>query len=193
MRVGNLMGRASDGEFQINFNSNAFVSSLKSYKILGVFPLDEMTNSIEISPIDKTAEAVAKLASTPQDMIIFHPYNNYKIDMAAIVKSFNDYGYKIDVVSNNIFSARILEMMGNIDKAVYLQGLMHFGKLNEGLSIVEPVNNYTTNILYRLGFYWNQPNTNYIYTLIEMLDGLGFFDDYKLMKGGEKKTDIYLL
>lgn len=187
MRVGNLMGRASDGEFQINFNSNAFVNSLKSYKILGVFPLDEMTNSIEISPIDKTAEAVAKLASTPQDMIIFHPYNNYQIDMAAIVKSFNDYGYKIDVVSNNIFSAHILEMMGNADKAEYLQGLIHFGKLNEGLSIVEPVNNYTTSILYRLGFYWNQPNANYIYTLIGMLDGLGFFDDYKLMKGKEKR------
>lgn len=182
MRVGNLMGRVSDGEFQINFNSNAFVSSLKSYKFLGVFPLDEMTNFIEISPIDKTAEAVAKLASTPQDMIIFHPYNNYQIDMAAIVKSFNDYGYKINVVSNNIFSDRILEMMGNVDKASYLQGIIHFGKLNERLSIVEPVNNYTTRILYRLGFYWNQPSTNYIYNLIEMLDGLGFFDDYKLMK-----------
>ncbi|RMZ59361.1 amino acid adenylation domain-containing protein [Chryseobacterium nematophagum] len=187
MRVGNLMGRASDGEFQINFNSNAFVSSLKSYKILGVFPLDEMTNSIEISPIDKTAEAVIKLAGTPQDMVIFHPYNNYQIDMAVIVKSFNDYGYKIDVTSNNIFSARISEMMGNPDEAVYLQGLIHFGKLNEGLSIVEPVNNYTTNVLYRLGFYWNQPNANYIYTLIEMLDGLGFFDDYKLMKGKENR------
>ncbi|CAA7393604.1 Tyrocidine synthase 1 [Chryseobacterium fistulae] len=101
MRVGNLMGRASDGEFQINFNSNAFVSSLKSYKILGVFPLDEMTNSIEISPIDKTAEALIKLAGTPQDMVIFHPYNNYQIDMAVIVKSFNDYGYKIDVTVNS--------------------------------------------------------------------------------------------
>lgn len=35
MRVGNLMARSSDGEFQINSGNNAFINLLKSYKVLG--------------------------------------------------------------------------------------------------------------------------------------------------------------
>lgn len=182
MRVGNLMGREIDGEFQINFNSNAFVSSLKSYKVLGAFPVDDMTNPVEISPIDRVAEAVAKLATTPQEMIVFHPYNNYKINMAAIIKSFNDYGYKIEVTSNSHFLTRVSALMHDPDQAIYLQGLIHSGKLGEGLSRVESLNDYTTRVLYRLGFYWGIPHADYITKLIRMLDGLGFFEDYNFMK-----------
>ncbi|WP_183147904.1 non-ribosomal peptide synthetase [Chryseobacterium nematophagum] len=192
MRVGNLMGRESDGEFQINFSNNAFVNYLKSYKVLGVFPLNQMTNAVEVSPIDRVAEAVAVLATTPEKMIVFHPYNNYKINMAVIVKAFNDYGYKIDLTSEVDFSARISELLRHPDKAIYLQGLIHSGTLDENLSIVESDNNNTTRILYHLGFYWNPLNTDYIYKLIEMLDGLAFFEEYNFTKETENKSLFFM-
>ena len=37
MRVGNLMARHSDGEFQINFRSSGFMRQLRGYKVLGLF------------------------------------------------------------------------------------------------------------------------------------------------------------
>lgn len=40
MRVGNLMGRNKDGEFQMNFKTNNFVNTLRAYSVLGCFPLE---------------------------------------------------------------------------------------------------------------------------------------------------------
>ena len=42
MRVGNLMSRDSDGEFQINFITNGFLRSLRGYKAVGKFPIGGM-------------------------------------------------------------------------------------------------------------------------------------------------------
>ena len=38
IRVGNLMSRNSDGEFQINFITNGFLRSPRGYEAVGKFP-----------------------------------------------------------------------------------------------------------------------------------------------------------
>ena len=177
MRMGNLMGRESDGEFQLNMKNNAFAAALKSFKMLGMIPLEQMNDAIEISPIDRSAEAVALLAQTPAPMVVFHTYNNYQVNMAVVVKAFNDYGYPIEVVSQQKFAARMTAFMHDPDKAMYLQGLLHNGKAKEGLIGVEADNDYTAKILYRLGFYWTPTHGGYMREFIEMLDGLGFFEE----------------
>ena len=58
IRVGNLMSRHSDGEFQINFITNGFMRSLKAYRKLGMFPVTSMEHPAEFSPIDSTAQAI---------------------------------------------------------------------------------------------------------------------------------------
>ena len=177
MRMGNLMGRESDGEFQLNMKNNAFAMALKSFKVLGMIPLAQMNTAIEISPIDRSAEAVALLAQTPAAMTVFHTYNNYQVNMALIVKAFNDYGYPISVVSQPEFAAHTEELMHDPEKAMYLQGLLHNGKIKEGMTSVQAVNAYTAKILYRLGFYWTPTHGSYMREFIEMLDGLGFFEE----------------
>ena len=42
VRVGNLMSRNSDGEFQINFITNGFLRSLRGYAAVGKFPMGGM-------------------------------------------------------------------------------------------------------------------------------------------------------
>ena len=42
IRVGNLMSRDSDGEFQINFITNGFLRSVRGYKAVGKFPVSSM-------------------------------------------------------------------------------------------------------------------------------------------------------
>ena len=79
IRVGNLMSRNSDGEFQINFITNGFLRSLRGYEAVGKFPVKGSRGSYRISPIDSTALAVLKLVprqtgdlpySTPATAII---------------------------------------------------------------------------------------------------------------------------
>lgn len=62
IRVGNLMRRHSDGEFQINFIANGFMRTLRGYAVIGKFPVSAMDDSVEFSPIDCTAEAIVHLS-----------------------------------------------------------------------------------------------------------------------------------
>ena len=46
-----------------------------------------------MSPIDEVAEAVVKLATTPEDMVIFHPFNSYKIEIKTIFDAIREIGH----------------------------------------------------------------------------------------------------
>ena len=72
MRVGNLMARDIDGEFQINFRSNNFLSRLKAYHCVGAIPFEAMGSKAEFAPIGYTALAVLLLAKTPVKCRVFH-------------------------------------------------------------------------------------------------------------------------
>ncbi|MBR6888322.1 MAG: NAD-dependent epimerase/dehydratase family protein [Selenomonadaceae bacterium] len=61
IRVGNLMSRISDGEFQINFSNNAFMRDLRSYAIIGKFPI---------------------LAGTNPEFTVFHAVNSHRVLIA---------------------------------------------------------------------------------------------------------------
>ncbi|MFR3009043.1 MAG: SDR family oxidoreductase, partial [Pseudoruminococcus massiliensis] len=85
IRVGNLMSRNSDGEFQINFITNGFLRSLKGYKAVGKFPMGSMHESAEFSPIDSTALSVLKLAQTDRRFTVFHACNSHRIFMSDLI------------------------------------------------------------------------------------------------------------
>ncbi|MFQ8805305.1 MAG: SDR family oxidoreductase [Alistipes indistinctus] len=53
MRVGNISPRESDGEFQANFQSNAFMGRLRAYLALGCVPYSHLDSPCEFSPVDQ--------------------------------------------------------------------------------------------------------------------------------------------
>lgn len=63
----NLMARNADGEFQANFNSNAFMGRLKAFKLIGAFPYSGMDQRLlEICAHRRcTAAAILKLIGNP--------------------------------------------------------------------------------------------------------------------------------
>ncbi len=180
MRVGNLMGRHSDGEFQINFGSNAFVNLLKSYKVLRMFPLSQLIAPLEISPIDCTARAVVSLAMAPHEIAVLHVYNNYRLNMANVIFAMQQYGFEISLVSDKVFDERFGEFMQDPDKSEYLSGLLQY---QPGGNLVEvpDENNYTTTLLYKNRIRWPLASDDYSIRLIRILDGLGFFDEKQLI------------
>ena len=177
MRLGNLMGREADGEFQMNVGANAFVNSLKSYKALGAYPLENLASRIEMSPIDRVAEAICLLATTPDAMCVFHPYNCYPLDMGAVMGAMNRHGFNVDWVSRAEFAATVDAMRNDPSRASELQGILHYtGHLLKGLRITPAPNDWTTTVLSRLGFRWRPADDGYLASFLKMLDGLAVFD-----------------
>jgi thioester reductase-like protein len=178
MRVGNLMSRNSDGEFQINFLHNGFMRGLKGYKILGKFPVSALSQAVEFSPIDTTAHAILKLSQTNRELTVFHPYNNHTVYMADVLQEMNAYGFTIAVVSDADFGAALQAGMADSEMAPAISGLIVYltsDAVNQVYPI-DPENRFTSEVLYRIGHNWPITNETYMHKSIAALDGLGFFD-----------------
>ena len=179
MRVGNLMPRNSDGEFQINFQGNSFMSSLKAYKLLGKFPVNLMGGEAEFSPIDSTAKAILRLAQTNQEYTVFHPYNNHAIYMSDIIYVMKECGFDIEIVNEGEFEKCLREKMQDEKIMSALTGLLAYEENNteKPLYALGRTNEFTTEVLYRLQFKWPMSSEIYIEKAIKALIGLGFFDE----------------
>ena len=172
MRLGNLMGRHSDGEFQSNFSSNAFVRSLASYKALKAFPYSLMSVVTDMSEIDMTAKAVLLLAGTDRKFTVFHVRNNHTVTYADIVYSMREYGFEIETVGDDVFEQK----MANAGEAA---GALIAYRSREGEARRYELGadcEFTTEALYRLGFKWPVSGEQYIVKMLKALAELTMFD-----------------
>lgn len=178
MRVGNLMARNSDGEFQINSLTNSFMQQLRGYKIIGKFPITAMDAPAEFSPIDSTAAAILKLCGTNREFTVFHPYNNHLIYMSDVIYAMNQYGFKIEVVSDDEFQRSLLEAMGDEKRSGAISRLIAYlsGDTENKIYWIDASSKFTTEILYRLAYKWPIISDEYMKQAIKALDGLSFFD-----------------
>jgi len=170
------MSRDSDGEFQINFNTNAFMKQMKSYVKLGFFSVTDMDTKIEFSPIDMVAKAVVILAGTPDQFTVFHVNNCHKVHMANVLKSMRDEGMPVEIVSKKVFDQRFMEALKDESKAEYVSGLISYlGNAGESRRFIGADETYTIKALYRLGFSWPLISEQYIDRAFEALKTMRFF------------------
>ena len=178
MRVGNLMARNTDGEFQINFNSNAFMGKLKAYKLIGAFPFSGLEASVEFAPIDSTAAAILKLSETAEHFRVFHPYNNHQITMADVIAAMGRYGFAIEIISEADFQKRLEAAMNDDRLTPYLSGIIAYTDTDshQHLAYLGSEQRFTTNMLFRRGYKWPITSDSYLHKMIASIDGLGFFE-----------------
>ena len=177
IRVGNLMSRISDGEFQINFKTNAFMRDLRGYAVIGKFPVSLMDESTEFSPIDETAHMIVALADTNADFTVFHAVNSHRVQMGDVIHAMNDYGIKIDVVSDDEFNAALTEAMRDEKKNLLVSGLIAYKENGEGsVQEIDHEDFFTIKALYRLKCKWSITDDKYIKNAIKAIDTLGFFE-----------------
>ena len=178
LRAGNLMGRHSDGEFQMNFKTNSFCRSLWAYVRLGTCPVTILEQPIEFSPIDVVAQAVIKLAGTDGRFSVFNMYNNHSITMADLIGAICDYGYQIDAVPEAQFQQILTDAASHSEQSGAVLSLVAYdNRKGENLIPVEANNRFTTNVLYRLNFRWPIIDDAYLSKVIWALDTLGFFSE----------------
>ena len=177
IRVGNLMSRNSDGEFQINFITNGFLRSLRGYKAIGKFPMGGMHEVAELSPIDSTALAVLKLVQTDRRFTVFHACNSHHIYMADLIYAMRNYGFKLDIVKDEEFEEAVKEFAKNGNDSDAVSGLIAYTSHNENeIYTMEYSNRFTAQVLYRLDYKWPVTDDRYLESAIEALDRLAFFD-----------------
>lgn len=178
IRVGNLSSRWKDGEFQINAQTNGFMSRLKAYKILGVYPVEMLDSEVEFSPIDYVAKSLVLLSGTPDKFTVFNNKNCHSIHMANIIEACNEFGMKVTIVRQSEFDDILAESLKNDEKTVQVSSLLSY-RNNDGKSRhrIGIDNHFTIKVLYRLGFSWSITGGMYIQKFLHSLEMLDFFTE----------------
>ena len=176
MRLGNLMSRYSDGLFQKNYDTNAFLNNIKAINKLKAINTVMANTQTDMSQIDCVAKGILELSKTPEKCRVFHCMNNNYIPLRNIVDAFNSYGNGIEEVDINrfkqIYEQNINEnIQGIITADLAIDDLGEENDFDGNVKIEQ-----TTEILHSLGFDWPEPDENYLKRLIDYLNELNYFE-----------------
>ena len=153
------------------------MNTLKAYVVLGCFPVQEMDEKDEFSPIDEVAKAAVLLSGTNKEFTVFHAYNSHLIEMGDLVQALNENGLKVDVVHEKVYKDRLRSALADDSVNSSVSPLVNYKTDNdENICENDVDNTFTIKALYRLGFRWSITDMDYIDSAILMLKTLGFFE-----------------
>jgi thioester reductase-like protein len=178
MRVGNLSARSSDGEFQANFSTNSFMGRIKVYNMLGCCPYAMRNKRVEFSPIDEVSRAIVLLARTPKACTVFHPYNIHSQFLGDVLLGLSKVGDGIRFVEQEEFAEAMDRAKNDPQQARQLTALLAYQDMAHGQHTTDVArdNDYTTQVLYRLGFAFSPTSWDYVERMLTALGGFGFFE-----------------
>ena len=162
MRVGNLAARSTDGEFQANFSTNSFMGRIR----------------VEFSPINEVSHAIVLLATTPKECVVFHPYNIHTQFLGDVLTGLSTVGEGIRFVEQEEFAEAMEAAKNDPQKARQMASLLAYQDMAHGQKTtdVNRDNDYTTQVLYRLGFAWSPTSWDYVERMLTAIGGFGFFE-----------------
>ncbi len=178
MRVGNLAARSTDGEFQANFSTNSFMGRIRIYNMLGCCPYAMRNKKVEFSPINEVAHAICLLATTPKECTVFHPYNIHGQFLGDVLSGLTAVTGGISFVEQEEFQQAMDEAGQDPQKAKQMAALLAYKDMAHGQKTadVQRDNDYTTQVLYRLGFSWSPTSWDYVERMLTAIGGFGFFE-----------------
>ena len=178
VRMGNLTNRLSDGVFQINYNTNAFLKRFKGILELEVYPNYLSDIYVEFTPVDEAAHAIMEIArhfNTKQT--VFHINSTKVIYVKKLVEYLNGCGYNMKAVSGKEFIEKLHQVVGQ-DNAEQVVGTLINDIDEEGKmkfdSKIHIENSYTEEYLKRIGFYWSELGMEYIKKYISYFRKIGY-------------------
>ena len=178
MRVGNLAARSTDGEFQANFATNSFMGRIKVYNMLGCCPYSMRNKRVEFSPINEVSHAIVLLATTPKECTVFHPYNIHGQFLGDVLMGLTAVGDGIRFVEQEEFAEVMDRAKDDPQKAKVLASLLAYQDMAHGQKTADVArdNDYTTQVLYRLGFSFSPTSWDYVERMLNAIGGFGFFE-----------------
>lgn len=180
MRMGNLTNRFTDGKFQKNYESNAFLQRIRAVLNLGVVPDYLMSLYSEFTPIDEAAEAVMTIArhfNNKQN--VFHINSTKVVYLDKLLEHMNDLGCDMKTVSEKEFSAVLRKTMEQTQSKHIFEAFIGDMDENDRLnydSNIRIENDFTVEYLRKLGFEWNDIDFKYIRKYVEYFRKIGFLE-----------------
>ena len=113
-RVGRLIGRKSDGVFQINPETNAFYRLVKGILELGQMPEEFYRMLLEVTPVDQCARAVCSLMGQPGGA--WHIVNPDEVSLGALLEECG----QVECVSDQVFEEN-LRKQASASSSPYIQ------------------------------------------------------------------------
>lgn len=174
VRMGNLTNRLSDGIFQQNYESNAFLKHIKAVVELGAVPDYLLQLYAEFTPVDQAAEAVMCIACHfDKDLNVFHVNSNKEVCLEWLIEQFSLLGLKVAVLDELKFKS---VLMTNETVLSYLiNEIDGNGRLSYGNNI-HVLNDFTTSYLRQFGFEWAEIDHDYIKNYVDYFRELGYFE-----------------
>jgi thioester reductase-like protein len=146
-RLGRLVGRSSDGQFQINPETNAFYLTLKGLIQMGVLPEAEAATPIEVTPVDVSAKEVLLLKNS--ERTVFHIMNPDPPVLKDLIRAIAP---DFQIVDDNRFNAIFRERLISLDMELLPIVMHNWQMLTAGDSMITVTNLITTEELSKLNF-----------------------------------------
>ena len=173
MRMGNLTNRYSDGKFQKNHYSNAFLKRMKAFLEIGVIPDYLSDIYAEFTPVDEAARAVMSVTEHfSMKNTIFHINSDKVVYLDTLVKLINSVGIKMAISNSETFTDMVHDR--HILSA-FINDLDENNKLNYE-SNIHIENRFTVEYLKKIGFEWSPINIDYIRKYIEYFKKIGYLE-----------------
>lgn len=133
---------------------------------------------MEFSPINEVAKAIVLLSETPQSCCLFHPFNNHTVHFGDVLAELSQIGNAPQQVENEVFNEALEAVKQDPEKAKRLSSLLAYQDMAHGQkAVMIPTDNqYTTQVLYRLGFRWSSTSWDYVDQMLVTIGGFGYFD-----------------
>jgi len=180
MRMGNLTNRLSDGHFQKNHESNAFLQRVKGILELGLFPeyLIKDTNYSEFTPIDEAANAVMTIARHFSiEQTVFHINSIKVVYFDKLVEIINQLGYDLKLVNGTMFTEVLRQTAKQTGMEHIFETFINDMDENDQLnydSNIRIENDFTVQYLKQLGFEWSDIGIDYLRKYIEYFKKIGY-------------------
>jgi len=133
---------------------------------------------VEFSPINEVAHAIVLLATTPKECTVFHPYNIHGQFLGDVLSGLSSVTGGIRFVEQEEFQQAMDEAGQDPQKAKQMAALLAYKDMAHGQKTTDVArdNDYTTQVLYRLGFSWSPTSWDYVERMLTAIGGFGFFE-----------------
>ena len=175
MRVGNLQGRISDGEFQVNRQKNTFTRQIASYVKMGLVPDSIYSGSVNFTPVDDAARMIVELCTLPEAYTVFQVYPMKEVSYQQIFRNIRELGYEIKNVSDEEFQQRVKHIAETEEGRTILEGL-YADRPDLRYRWTRIDASFAEQMLHAMGIAWNEISDSYLMRCFRALKEFGTFD-----------------
>lgn len=180
-RLGNIVGRESDGLFQQNIETNLFYSLMKGIVLVGkMSPTFLSEAKLELIPIDLCSQLVVQLMIQKElQGATFHITNPHGITIQELCQFINQSGGSIEIIDEQAFYEYVHQVVAkqNFQQEVswIINAMRGKNDADEDDRSMEYDATFTFSVLDKIGFIWPELEQDFMDCLLRHCEEIGYF------------------